>query len=212
MRKVFFVLLLSCAVGCAFAAPKKTASKKVTTPKSEAVLDTVRETFADGTPSRVWTLQKGTDIREGLSISYHPNGNLAVEAPYKNGKLDGVFKSYYENGKLWQTIGYRDGLEEGTSTTYYENGLKKTREVYKAGILDGMSEEFNERGLVWRMIPYVGGMIHGVAKIYDELGALKEEMTFENGLRNGPYRRYNKGIKTLEAKFEKNRCVENCDF
>ena len=44
------------------------------------------------------------------------------------------------------------------------------------------------------------------------LGAMTEEMTFERGLRNGPYRRFNKGVMFLEAIFEKNRCVKNCDF
>ena len=212
MRKEIFVIILCCVVCNTFAAPKKAAPKKVSAPQNVASLDTVRETFPDGTPSRIYTLQKGTDIREGVSISYHPNGNVAVEAPYKNGKLDGVFKSFFENGKPWQTIGYKDGIEDGESIDYYENGMKKRREVYKAGALEGVAEEYNERGLVWRSIPYANGQIHGVAKIYDELGALKEEMTFEFGLRSGPYRRYSKGIKTLEAKFEKNRCVENCDF
>ncbi|WP_173382280.1 MULTISPECIES: toxin-antitoxin system YwqK family antitoxin [unclassified Fibrobacter] len=212
MRKEISVILLGCACVCAFAAPKKAAVKKPDAPQNEATLDTVRETFADGALSRIYTLQKGTDIREGLSVSYHPNGKIAIEAPYKNGKLDGVFRSYYENGHLWQTIGYKDGVEEGATTDYYEDGRKKKREIYKAGVLNGMSEEWNERGLLWRQIPYVNGRIHGVAKIFDELGAIKEEMTFENGLRNGPYRRFTKGVKTLEAIFENNRCKENCDF
>lgn len=212
MKKEFFVLILCCAVSNGLAAPKKAVPQKEPAPANVAALDTIRETFADGSLSRIYTLQKGTDIREGVSLSYHPNGKVAVEAPYKNGKLDGVFKSFYENGNPWQTIGYRDGIEDGISTDYYENGMKKTCEVYKAGVLDGMSEQFNERGLVWRKIPYVNGQVHGVAKVYDELGALKEEMTFEYGLRNGPYRRYNKGVKVLEAVFEKNRCVKNCDF
>ena len=129
MRKEFFVILLCCGCATALAAPKKAASPKPA-PQPEAALDTVRETFADGSLARIYTLQKGTDIREGVSTSYHPNGKVAIEAPYKNGKLDGVFKSYYENGHLWQTIGYKDGVEEGASTDYYEDGRKKKREIY----------------------------------------------------------------------------------
>ena len=212
MKKEIFVLILCCAIGNGLAAQKKAVPQKDPAPANVAALDTVRENFPDGSVSRVYMVQQGTDIREGVAISYHPNGKVAVEAPYKNGKLDGVFKSFYENGKPWQTIGYKDGIEDGISTDYFDNGRKKKREIYNAGVLDGMSEEYNERGLVWRKIPYSKGQIHGVAKIYDELGALKEEMTFEYGLRNGPYRRYNKGIKVLEAIFEKNRCVKNCEF
>ena len=65
------------------------------------------------TLARIYTVKKGDRHSRGGALSYHPNGNLAVEAPYKNGKLDGVFKSYYESGKVWQTIGYREGIEEG---------------------------------------------------------------------------------------------------
>lgn len=212
MKKEIFVLILCCALSNGLAAPKKAVPQAEQVPSNAAALDTIRENFSDGTLARLYTVQKGTDIREGVAVTYHPNGKVAVEAPYKNGKLDGVFRSYYENGNPWQTIGYREGVEHGISTDYYENGMKKLREVYKDGVLDGMSEQYSERGLVWRAIPYVDGHIHGVAKVYDELGALKEEMTFQYGMRNGPYRRYNKGIKVLEAVFEKNRCVKNCDF
>ena len=216
MKKEIFVILLCCGFLNALAVPSKAAPKKApakkTAPQSGVELDTIRTTLDDGTLARLYTVQKGTDIREGIAYTYHPNGNVAVEAPYKNGKLDGEFKSYYESGKVWQTIGYKDGIEDGASMEFYENGIKKSREVYKAGVLDGMSEVWGERGLVVRELPYVQGQIHGVAKIYDELGALKEEMTFEHGLRNGPYRRFTKGVKTFEAIFEKNRCVKNCDF
>ena len=175
-------------------------------------LDTIKEFYAEGTLSRLYAVQKGTNIREGIAYSYHPNGKIAVEAPYKNGKLDGVFKSYFENGKVWQTTGYKNGIEEGISTTYFENGAKKSKEIYRGGILDGMTEEWDDKGRLRRKLPYMRGQLHGTAKIFDELGGLKEEMTLDRGLRNGPYRRYNKGVMVFEAEFEQNRCVKNCDF
>ena len=175
-------------------------------------LDTIKEFYAEGTLSRLYAVQKGTTVREGIAYSYHPNGKVAVEAPYKNGKLDGVFKSYFENGNVWQTIGYKAGIEEGISTMYFENGKKKSKEVYRDGVLDGMTEEWDDKGRLRRRLPYMRGQLHGVAKIFDELGGLKEEMTLEHGLRHGPYRRYNKGVKVLEAEFVQNRCIKNCDF
>ncbi|MCF0222626.1 MAG: toxin-antitoxin system YwqK family antitoxin [Fibrobacter sp.] len=179
---------------------------------SEIALDTVKTTFAEGGLSRIYTVRKGTDVREGVSISYHPNGKVAVEAPYKNGKLDGVLRTYFENGNLWQTVGYRGGIEEGFSITYFENGSKKSREAYKNGVLDGAVEEFYENDKLRRRLPYKNGQLHGVAKVFDEHGAVVEEMNFQFGLRHGTYRRYKKGIKVLEATFEQNRCVEGCDF
>lgn len=181
-------------------------------PEVSTVLDTIREAYPDGSPSRIYTVQHGTTIRQGTAISYHPNGKVAVEAPYVDGKLDGVFHSYFENGKTWQTIGYRKGIEEGITTTYFENGFKKSKEVYRSGILHGDVEEYYESGKLRRRLPYILGQLHGTAKVFDELGTVTEEMTFEKGLRHGPYRKFNKGIKTFEAKFANNRCVENCDF
>lgn len=201
MKKRFFVLFACCACVNGLAAAE-----------SIDILDTVRAFFDDGSVARVYQVQKGTEIREGVALTYHTNGKVAIEANYKNGKLDGVFRAYYENGNLWQTIGYKDGVEDGISTNYYDNGKKQSSEVYKNGVLNGLSQEWDERGVIRRKMPYENGQIHGLAQIYDELGALKEEMKFEHGLRNGPYRRYKKGVKVMEAEFKNNRCVKNCDF
>jgi len=176
------------------------------------VLDTVQTKFDDGRVARIYTVLKGTDVREGLALSYHPNGKLAVEAPYKNGKLEGVLRSFYENGKLRETIGYKDGEEEGFTTHFYENGKKRNREVYIRGTLNGMSEDWFENGKLRRQIPYENGQIHGVVKVFNEMGQIEEEMNFVHGLRNGTYRRYSFGKIVLEAEFRENRCVKNCNF
>ncbi|SHM05682.1 Antitoxin component YwqK of the YwqJK toxin-antitoxin module [Fibrobacter sp. UWB7] len=206
MKKRFFTIFACIVMGgtviSASAAPKS----------NNVALDTVRTTFDDGRVARIYTVKKGTDIREGVALSYHPNGKLAVEAPYRNGKLDGVFRSFDENGKLHETIGYLDGEEEGFSIIYYENGKKKSRESYRRGVLNGVSEEWFENGKLRRQIPYENGQIHGVVKFYDEMGLLAEDMNFVRGIRNGIYHRYTFGKVTLEAEFQNNRCVKNCDF
>lgn len=179
---------------------------------SEAVtdLDTVKTYYSDGTLSRIYTTLKGTALREGVSISYHPNAKVAVEAVYKAGKLDGVFKSYYENGNLMQTTGYKNDLEEGISMSYQESGIRKLKEVYREGVLHGTSSEFDEKGVLRRELPYLEGHIHGKAKIYDSLGSLIEDMDFVNGVRDGFFRRYNRGLIVHESEFRLNRCVKNC--
>ncbi len=206
MKKRFFTIFACIVMGCtaipAFAAPKS----------NNVALDTVRMTFDDGRVARIYTVKKGTDVREGMALSYHPNGKLAVEAPYRDGKLDGVLRSYDENGTLHETVGYLDGEEEGFSIVYYENGKKKSRETYRRGELNGMMESWDENGKLRRQIPYVNGQIHGVVKFYDEMGNIHEDVRFERGLRHGPYHRYTFGKVTLEAEFQNNRCVKNCNF
>jgi len=194
------------------AAPNTVAAESPAQESSKPALDTIRTTFPDGKIARVYTVQHGTEIREGVAVTYHPNGKVAIEAPYVNGKLNGVFRSYYESGKTWQTIGYKDGVEEGLSTNYFESGRKQSREFYKAGILNGVSEEWDDRGVIRSKFPYLRGQMHGKAVFYDDLGAVQEEMDFQFGMRQGKYRRYKKGVMTMEADFDRNRCVKNCNF
>ena len=203
MKKLFCTFFTSIVmVGTALAAPQA----------ASRALDTVRTTFDDGRVARMYTVLRGTDVREGMALSYHPNGKLAIEAPYKNGKLDGVFRAFNENGTLRETIGYKDGEEEGFSVRYYENGKKKSREVYRRGVLNGVSEDWDENGKLRRQIPYENGQIHGVVKIFNEMGQLQEDMNFVRGLREGSYRRYSFGKLDFEAVFQNNRCVKNCNF
>jgi len=54
-----------------------------------------------------------------LKKLYHQNGNLAVEMPVKNGKVDGEVKSYYENGNIQSILYYKNGF------LIYENGKPK---------------------------------------------------------------------------------------
>lgn len=203
MKTLFFAIFTSFVIcGTAMAAPQ------TATP----ALDTVRTTYEDGRVSRIYTVLKGTDVREGASLSYHRNGKLAIEVPYRNGKIDGVMRSYDENGKLHETIGYLEGEEEGYSTIYYPNGKKKNRESYRRGILNGVSETWDENGKLRRQIPYENGQIHGVFKAFDEMGLIQEDMSFVHGIRNGAYRRYSFGKLVFEAEFRDNRCVKNCNF
>lgn len=45
-----------------------------------------------------------------LKKIYYQNGNLALEMPVKNGKVDGEVKSYYENGNIQSILSYKDGF------------------------------------------------------------------------------------------------------
>ena len=104
-----------------------------------ADLDTVR--VSDGNVlQELYTVKKGTQIREGNFVSYYPNGRVGVEAEYKNGKLEGVYRSFYGNGSPWQEIHYANGEEHGESKTFYENGKLKSLDVYALGLLDGVSK------------------------------------------------------------------------
>jgi len=57
-----------------------------------------------------------------------------VEAFYKNGKLEGVYKEYdYKNGKLQKEIYYVNGLEDGPYRFYNPDGNITMEYQYKKG-------------------------------------------------------------------------------
>ena len=173
-------------------------------------LDTLTIYYADSSVARIYTVLKGTKIQEGLSISYHPNQQIAIEAYFKEGKLDGLYKSNFENDQVFQSIGYINGVEEEIRTTYFKTSKQKPREIYKNGELNGKTMEYDSTGVLRRELNYNMGTLHGVAKLYDERGLIAEEMEFVNGLRHGFHRRYKKGLPILESKFKENQCIENC--
>ncbi len=177
---------------------------------SVRALDTVVVKYPDGVLARLYTVQKGTSILEGFSFSYHPNGKLAIEIFYKNGKTEGSLKRYAPTGRLLSVTAYADGLEHGLSESFYEDGKRQLRENYKAGELDGVSEKWDVHGVLRQRSVYVNGKMNGRAKIFDEKGLIVEEMDFKNGLREGYYRRYTRGILTEQMRFLRNRCDSGC--
>ena len=72
------------------------------------------------------------DIRtESWVCTYHPNGRLKGETPYKNGKREGISKFYYESGKLKEENPFKNGKREGLMKSYRENGKLFATILYK---------------------------------------------------------------------------------
>jgi antitoxin component YwqK of YwqJK toxin-antitoxin module len=57
-------------------------------------------------------------------MSYYENGQLYLDRTYKDGKLEGIWKSYYENGQLNYERNYKEG-ELISQKCWDENGNVK---------------------------------------------------------------------------------------
>ena len=77
---------------------------------------------------------------------YYENGQLKWEAPYKDGKENGVERKYYENGQLASEIPYKDGKADGVWKVYYDNGRLERETSYKNNIIDGIEKEYYKNG------------------------------------------------------------------
>ena len=117
MRAFSALLLVFALVSFAFAAEKPGASAK-TGPaeqiylESEVVFDSVEHAAYD---------------RDGIPISgtiqgFFPNGRLAWETQWVEGRLHGVTRNYYENRKLKEETTWVGGKLHGPARWYDEQG------------------------------------------------------------------------------------------
>ena len=112
---------------------------------------------------------------------YYENGNLWIETPYQNGKVDGIVKEYYENGNLATEIPYKNGKIEGIEKWYYENGNLNIEIPFKNDKREGMVKWYYESGNLESEIPHKNDEAHGNLKYYTEDGKLLALLKAENG-------------------------------
>ncbi len=105
---------------------KKTPDKSVQTQYGRSV-----KTPAKKSPTVLPEMSPVPGARDGLSLTYHANGQMQDSGAYSEDKRTGLWKTWYANG-LQDAIGSfnRDSLE-GNWTYYRENGNKSTEERYK---------------------------------------------------------------------------------
>ncbi|MEW5895937.1 MAG: toxin-antitoxin system YwqK family antitoxin [Candidatus Omnitrophota bacterium] len=100
---------------------------------------------------------------------------------FKDGKLDGNFKTYFNNGNLLADINYKDGKLEGSCCVYYPNGIHHNEKQFKRGQLHGVFRAWDEEGALFFEIEYQNDVQHGCDKIYRKNGIMEYEDTYEYG-------------------------------
>lgn len=86
----------------------------------------------------------------GMYKLYNSSGDLEIEVPYTNGKMNGTYKEYYTSETLWYAkkyagqakmeIQYIDGKMNGTYKKYNHDGTILIDDYY----VDGKKMEFVE--------------------------------------------------------------------
>jgi antitoxin component YwqK of YwqJK toxin-antitoxin module len=189
--------------------PEVSADITVYSDKSFEFNGKFEEFRSDGkTPHAVGTFKN--DHRDGKWTYYHPNGKVAKEviyvdgklngswthfgedgsknldATYKDGKRDGVWTNYAppdKDGKqvVAQTTQYVDGLNDGPQVQYYPNGQKRLERFYKANRQVGKQTIWYEKGGKYSEANYENGLPHGMATMWDESGKVLTQREFRNG-------------------------------
>lgn len=85
---------------------------------------------------------------------WHENGNLSLEASYKDGEYDGIYKDYYPNGKLQRKQHYVNGVKQGKYVSYFDNGNKYNEGNFVDGKPKGPVKVYTREGKFDRIKEY----------------------------------------------------------
>jgi antitoxin component YwqK of YwqJK toxin-antitoxin module len=83
---------------------------------------------------------------EGEYRSWYGNGMIETLEFYKRGKLEGEQKYWHSNGQLFRHLFYRDGKPEGNSKTWHKNGQIWGKDFYRNGTSDGICKIWGAEG------------------------------------------------------------------
>ncbi|GAB3738480.1 hypothetical protein GCM10027594_18950 [Hymenobacter agri] len=133
----------------------------------------IKRFYKSGKLKEVALYEKG--LRNGITITYNPNGSLNYEATYKAGKLNGLYK-HYDKGLLVKQINYSDGFYNGEWIAY-RKGHKTIEAQFAMGRLNGWYYDYYfKSGRIQRKAFYRDGGIVSGEFLYGEDGCLKYEM------------------------------------
>jgi len=107
---------------------------------------------------------------------------IVSEAPYKNGKMEGIQKFYNLNGTLESEFSYKNGIQEGIGRMYYESGKLMGAVIFRDGVREGIQSEYYESGKLFWEVLFKNGKMDGTAKSYYESGKLRMEIPYKNAL------------------------------
>jgi len=77
---------------------------------------------------------------------YHDNGQIRMDATFKNGEKDGVEKQWHDNGEKFLEVSYKHNKAAGLCTYYHDNGNKQVEGMYKNGNQEGVWSYYDENG------------------------------------------------------------------
>ncbi|HSV43117.1 MAG TPA: toxin-antitoxin system YwqK family antitoxin [Candidatus Bathyarchaeia archaeon] len=112
-----------------------------------------------------------------------PSFGQVTEIGYRNGKLDGLFKTYLTGGSVLAEISYRDGKLNGPCFVYYPNGNRHSEKNFVDGKLNGIFRAWDEDGALFFEIECKNDLQHGYDRIYRRNGTLEFEDVYVEGRR-----------------------------
>jgi antitoxin component YwqK of YwqJK toxin-antitoxin module len=136
------------------------------------------------------------NVREGLTVYYHPGGNKFCECNYINGVIHGQFK-HYENGKLRAVCDYTNGIKNGVHTLYDNNMNMVSFTSYKHNMKNGLYQKSYANGIIEYVGEYKNNLRHSQWIRFYENGTICGEIMYSFGKIVGQYKLWDKNGKIV---------------
>jgi antitoxin component YwqK of YwqJK toxin-antitoxin module len=130
----------------------------------------------------------------GILETYYLKTKTIMEREiYKNGKLNGIYKSWYEthsdtivgdNSQLYERCNYKNGKLDGLYENWFQNGQLLEQGYYKNGKLDGSCEVWHNNGRLYIRKNYKDNELHGLYEQWYQDGKLAENDNFKYGYKS----------------------------
>ncbi|MCP4178475.1 MAG: hypothetical protein GY756_11980 [bacterium] len=146
----------------------------------------------------------------GRAIRKYDSGQLAEEAYYVNGNIEGLYRLWYKNGKLKMKIYFEEGIIQDKYQVWYNNGIKFIDFSYSQGKLDGPAYAWYDNGQLWFDCKFNGGNRSGLFAVWNKNGKLEFQVdVVDDAPLNGVYRSDTSGNIIIMPAFTYQYLVQN---
>ncbi|WP_339750968.1 hypothetical protein [Algoriphagus aquimarinus] len=122
----------------------------------------------------------------GSVITTYPDGKLASEIQYEEGRKDGEEKNWYEDRTLALERSYSEGYKTGIHRGWWPDGtLQFEYHFNQTGEYNGAVKEWYANGQSLKEFNFVEGMEMGSQKLWQEDGRIKANYEVRGGERFG---------------------------
>jgi len=246
LRTLLIVLTASTACGSGASggkAPPITAepvqmnviAAPVPVPPDASVLETPPQeppkvVCADGTtlsiapaPEQTFFCANDKGVRNGPFVSLFPDGTVAINGTYKDGKLDGIWERHYPGGAIvergayvagtkdgkWQQLGptgavlgeYELKAGTGTDKRWYDDGKPYMQRQLRGGQPWGEMKVWEHDGMVAVTAKLYGTRYDG-PKVVGQKNTLRIEETFHNGIRHDARQIYQFWLLVMDENYD----------
>ncbi len=166
----------------------------------------LRETFSE----EGWRMTSCTyrnNVKHGREMGYYADGKVMKETEYRMGMRTGISVLYHPNGQLAERGGYDErGEATGKWETWAENGILTGWAHYQAGKLVGPFEYYHDNGTMRQQGSYAddgsGAFIGDYRRWYENGNPAEVSRTDNKGRKQGKEQRwYENGNLQLEANY-----------